>query len=82
MKLRIVFVKPPVIKPLLIEGFMRTHLDMDPNYAGTLLGITNGFANIMGILAPGFTGYIINKHQNLDEWQFVFFIGKLYIIVK
>ena len=26
---------------------MSTHIDMAPNFAGTLLGITNGFSNIM-----------------------------------
>jgi len=54
---------------------MSTHLDMSPNFAGTLLGITNGFANIMGFLAPAFTGYIINGHQDLSHWQLVFFVG-------
>ena len=54
---------------------MSTHIDMSPNFAGTLLGITNGFANIMGFLAPAFTGYIINGNQDLGHWQFVFFVG-------
>ena len=54
---------------------MSTHIDMSPNFAGTLLGITNGFANIMGFLAPSFTGYIINENQDLEHWRFVFFIG-------
>ena len=55
---------------------MSTHIDMSPNFAGTLLGITNGFANIMGFLAPWFTGYIINGNQDLEHWRFVFFIGR------
>ncbi|XP_023322826.1 putative inorganic phosphate cotransporter isoform X3 [Eurytemora carolleeae] len=59
------------------SGFMSTHLDMSPNFAGTLLGITNGFANIMGFLAPAFTGYIINGHQDLSHWQLVFFVAAL-----
>jgi len=59
------------------SGFMSTHIDMAPNYAGTLLGITNGFANIMGFLAPTFTGFIINQHQDLHHWRFVFFVAAI-----
>jgi len=59
------------------SGFMSTHIDMSPNFAGTLLGITNGFANIMGFLAPSFTGYIINENQDLEHWRFVFFIAAI-----
>ena len=55
---------------------MSTHLDMSPNFAGTLLGITNAFANLTGFLAPAFTGYIINERQDLGHWRFVFFVGK------
>jgi hypothetical protein len=49
---------------------------MAPNFAGTLLGITNGFGNTMGFLAPAITGYIINANQDLAHWRTVFFIGK------
>jgi hypothetical protein len=55
---------------------MSTHIDMAPNFAGTLLGITNGFGNTMGFLAPAITGYIINANQDLAHWRTVFFIGK------
>jgi hypothetical protein len=58
------------------SGFMSTHIDMAPNFAGTLLGITNGFGNTMGFLAPAITGYIINANQDLAHWRTVFFIGK------
>jgi len=58
-------------------GFMSTHLDMSPNFAGTLLGITNAFANLTGFLAPAFTGYIINERQDLGHWRFVFFVASI-----
>ncbi len=35
-------------------------MDLSPNYAGTLMGITNTFANMGGFAAPYFTGYITN----------------------
>eukprot|EP00088_Acartia_fossae_P010328 TRINITY_DN15141_c0_g1_i3.p1 TRINITY_DN15141_c0_g1~~TRINITY_DN15141_c0_g1_i3.p1 ORF type:complete len:555 (+),score=53.77 TRINITY_DN15141_c0_g1_i3:130-1794(+) len=59
------------------SGLMSTHLDMSPNFAGTLLGITNGFANVMGFLAPAFTGYIINENEDLGHWRFVFFVASI-----
>ena len=62
-------------------GLMSTHLDMAPNFAGTLLGITNGFANIMGFMAPAFTGYIINEKEDIEHWRFVFFVGKVHFII-
>ena len=34
------------------------HVELSPNYAGTLMGITNGAANIGGFLAPYLTGFI------------------------
>jgi len=61
---------------IIFSGFMSTHIDMSPNFAGTLLGITNGFGNIMGFLAPAVTGYIINANQDLAHWRTVFFIGR------
>lgn len=33
-------------------GFNVNHMDISPNHAGTLMGITNGFSNICGIVAP------------------------------
>lgn len=63
------------------SGFMSTHIDMSPNFAGTLLGITNGFSNIMGFLAPGITGYIINGNQDLPHWRTVFFIAAVVYFV-
>jgi len=59
------------------SGLMSTHLDMAPNFAGTLLGITNGFANIMGFVAPAFTGYIINEKEDIEHWRFVFFVASI-----
>ena len=36
----------------IFSGFMSTHVDMAPNFAGTLMGITNSLANIPGFVAP------------------------------
>ncbi len=36
------------------------HVDIAPNYAGTLMGITNMCANVTGFITPYVTGAIIN----------------------
>ncbi|KAG8233656.1 hypothetical protein J437_LFUL013702, partial [Ladona fulva] len=39
-------------------GFQVNHLDLSPNFAGTLMGIANCLSNIMGIIAPLVAGKI------------------------
>lgn len=47
-------------------GFMGTFypgmkvnpLDLSPNYAGSLMAVTNGIGAVAGILAPSFVGYM------------------------
>ena len=46
-------------------GYSINHIDIAPNYAGTLLGITNMSANTMGIVAPYFTGFLITGHVRI-----------------
>ncbi|KAK2524055.1 Slc17a5 [Columba guinea] len=56
------------------SGYSINHLDIAPSYAGILLGITNSFATI-----PGMVGPVIAKnltHNNtVEEWQTVFYIA-------
>nr|XP_042909068.1 sialin-like isoform X2 [Parasteatoda tepidariorum] len=53
-------------------GYNINHLDLSPEYAGTLYGISNTFSSMMGFLAPMFVGYITNEHQSFQEWYTVF----------
>lgn len=41
-------------------GFQVNHIDLSPNYAGTLMGITNGAANVMSALAPLAVGFVVD----------------------
>ncbi|GFQ85274.1 putative inorganic phosphate cotransporter [Trichonephila clavata] len=62
--------KPVVIVALLclalglngfaFSGFIATHVDMSPDFAGTLYGFTNFFANCNGFIVPAFVGWIIH----------------------
>lgn len=52
--------------------FQFNHVDLSPNYAGTLMGITNCFANICGFVTPYVTGAIINDNVGLLEYRTTF----------
>ena len=45
-------------------------LDLAPNYAGTLFGITNTFANFAGFVAPQMAGYYIKGQINNQMTHF------------
>ncbi|TRY68438.1 hypothetical protein TCAL_01361 [Tigriopus californicus] len=53
-------------------GYNVNHIDIAPNYAGTLMGITNMCANSMGIITPYFVGFIVDGHEDLSHWRTIF----------
>ncbi|XP_063624676.1 putative inorganic phosphate cotransporter [Cydia splendana] len=61
-------------------GFMLGHLDMAPNFAGTMLGITNAIANIISIIAPLAAGAIIKDESDAAEWRKVFYLSSFIYI--
>ena len=44
-----------------VSGYVVNIGDLSPNYAGTLMGISNTIANIPGFLAPLVNGIIIGE---------------------
>jgi ACS family sodium-dependent inorganic phosphate cotransporter len=52
-----------------IGGHSVNHMDIGPKYSGTLMGITNTFATLPGIIAVYITGYIL---QVTGSWDLVF----------
>jgi MFS transporter, ACS family, solute carrier family 17 (sodium-dependent inorganic phosphate cotransporter), other len=44
-----------------LSGFTVNHLDIAPNYASILFGISNSFGSIPGIVSPLLTGYIVTS---------------------
>ncbi|XP_071385715.1 sialin isoform X2 [Centroberyx affinis] len=55
-------------------GFNINHLDIAPSYAGILLGITNTFATIPGMVGP-VIARALTKQNTIQEWQTVFYIS-------
>lgn len=42
----------------MFTGFLSNHIDIAPNYAGTLVAVTNTAATIPGIVVPFFVGWL------------------------
>uniref|UniRef100_A0A3B3RGQ7 Sialin n=1 Tax=Paramormyrops kingsleyae TaxID=1676925 RepID=A0A3B3RGQ7_9TELE len=59
---------------LTASGFNINHLDIAPSYAGILLGITNSFATIPGMVGP-VIARALTRYNTMEEWQTVFFIS-------
>lgn len=47
-------------------GYLVNHIDLSPNFAGTLMGISNGFANIMSLLGPLAVGVIVTNEVIIE----------------
>uniref|UniRef100_A0A1B0CIK8 Uncharacterized protein n=1 Tax=Lutzomyia longipalpis TaxID=7200 RepID=A0A1B0CIK8_LUTLO len=55
-------------------------LDIAPNHASVILGISNTFATIPGIVSPLLTG-VITSDKTKEQWQVVFYISSgIYLV--
>ncbi|XP_076334377.1 putative inorganic phosphate cotransporter isoform X2 [Tachypleus tridentatus] len=54
------------------SGYMVNHLDLAPDFAGTLMGLTNGLSEISGFIAPAFVGILTEHKQTLHQWSIIF----------
>uniref|UniRef100_A0A224XGP8 Putative inorganic phosphate cotransporter n=1 Tax=Panstrongylus lignarius TaxID=156445 RepID=A0A224XGP8_9HEMI len=61
-------------------GFLTNHLDLSPNFAGPLMGITNGLSNVTSICGPLIVGLIVTDESQVAQWQLVFLISALVFI--
>ncbi|XP_023173368.1 putative inorganic phosphate cotransporter [Drosophila hydei] len=55
-------------------GMKLSPLDMSPNYAGTLMAITNGIGAITGVVTPYLVG-VMTPNASLLEWRTVFWVA-------
>ncbi|GIX82935.1 hypothetical protein CDAR_209881 [Caerostris darwini] len=56
------------------SGYNITHVDMSPDLAGVLYGITNTIANTGGIVSPMIVGILTANGETVENWNAVFFI--------
>ncbi|CAK9811897.1 Putative inorganic phosphate cotransporter [Anthophora quadrimaculata] len=63
------------------SGFLSNHIDIAPNFAGTLVAITNCVATIPGFVVPIFVGKLTHGNQTIGAWKIIFFAtAALYIV--
>ncbi|XP_067626279.1 sialin [Eurosta solidaginis] len=58
----------------MFSGFLSNHIDIAPNYAGTLVSITNTAATVPGIIVPKFVSYMTKENQNIGAWRVIFYV--------
>ncbi|CAD6997447.1 unnamed protein product [Ceratitis capitata] len=63
-------------------------IDLSPNHAGILMGLSNTIVNIVPILSPLLVGVIVTDKHNRTQWQIIFaiaavifFLGNLVYII-
>lgn len=61
-------------------GYAVNHLDLSPKSAGVLMGISNSFATIAGVVSPIVTGYV-TANKTDAEWRAVFYIAAGFYMV-
>lgn len=57
------------------SGFMAAFVDLAPDFAGTLLGISNVAASIPGLAIPSLLGGLLEGQSPLEAWALFFYIG-------
>ncbi|CAF1558772.1 unnamed protein product [Rotaria sp. Silwood1] len=62
-------------------SFGVNHLDIGAHYAGILMGLSNSFGSVPGILVPTITGYIVSDTQLKREWNGMFMISIMICIL-
>ncbi|XP_064480139.1 sialin-like [Ornithodoros turicata] len=56
-------------------GFMVTHIDMSPDFAGTLLGVTNTIGNFPGFMMPYVAGVLTQDESSIRTWSYFYYIA-------
>ena len=59
----------PVFLDSMFSGVFSNQADLAPNFAGTLMALTNMLATIPGILVPTLVGIITHGTDGLAPWH-------------
>ncbi|XP_063891851.1 putative inorganic phosphate cotransporter [Helicoverpa armigera] len=64
-------------------GFQVNHIDIAPNYAGTMMSLSNFISNLCSSFCPIVTGYILTDVTDRNLWKQVFFVSAgMYLITN
>ncbi|XP_075220048.1 putative inorganic phosphate cotransporter isoform X2 [Lycorma delicatula] len=64
------------------SGFLSNHLDLSPNFAGIVMGLTNFFSNMASMAAPLFAGFVIKDEKNSEDWVIIFYTSAAIFFVS
>ncbi|XP_067625391.1 putative inorganic phosphate cotransporter [Eurosta solidaginis] len=69
-------------------GCTLNSIDLAPNHAGILMGLSNTIVNIVPILSPLLVGFVVTDKHSRHQWQIIFmvsaaifFFGNLFYII-
>ncbi|KAL6258390.1 hypothetical protein P5V15_010348 [Pogonomyrmex californicus] len=64
------------------SGFLANHIDIAPNFAGSLVAITNFVATIPGFVVPIFVGKLTHGNQTIEAWRIVFLVTIILYVIE
>lgn len=56
-------------------GFFVNHMDISPDFAGTLMGLTNSIGCMNGFIVPYIVAVLTQNNQTSYQWSFLFAIA-------
>ncbi|KAJ9584072.1 hypothetical protein L9F63_021589, partial [Diploptera punctata] len=62
-------------------GPLASFIDISPNYASIMLGISNMISVVPGFISPIIVGYLTYENQTVEAWKSVFLISTVMLIV-
>jgi len=63
-----------------VSGYTISQIDITPNFAATIMAISNTIATLPGIAAPYVVGAFTNNHNTAEQWNKVFWLaGSIWI---
>ncbi|CAH1154511.1 unnamed protein product [Phaedon cochleariae] len=58
-----------------MSGFIVNHMDLSPNHAGILMGISNTVSHCCAILALLFAQFVVTDEENIAQWKIMFYFA-------
>ena len=63
------------LNTLSVCGCKTGMLDIAPDFAGIVFGVSNTVANIPGFMGPAIVGALLTDYSNTNQWYYVFSLG-------
>ncbi|XP_074598644.1 vesicular glutamate transporter 3-like [Brevipalpus obovatus] len=73
----ILFVVAMVLSSSTVTGSSTNHVDLSPTFAGTLMGVSNFFSNIPGVLVSEAHSLMVGESKEIKDWSYLFYLTSL-----